>query len=92
MCSCWEESDCSLCSLLTNTDVLLIIGASFPNEQQENRCSRHNYGNSISERSSDIGILLLEGKNDYATYKVNHLMKVWYGRNLKWKQPSNMIC
>ena len=37
-------------------------------------------------------LLLVEGKNDDGTYKMDHLMRVQDGNKLKWKHPLNFIC
>ena len=43
----------------------------------------------IKEGSLDLWyIATCEGKNDDGTYKMDHLMRVQDGSNLKWKHPS----
>ena len=86
-----EDDECSLCSLPTNADALLIVGASSPNiheEKNEDVVVGHCYATLINEGSSDTWyIATCEGKNDDGTYKMDHLMRVEAGRNLKWKPP-----
>ena len=46
------------------------------------------YATLISEGSSDTWyIATCEGKNDDGTFKMDHLMRVGDGNNLKWKHP-----
>ena len=48
----------------------------------------HYYATLISEGSSDIlYIATSEGKNDDGTYKIDNLIWVQDGNNLKWKHP-----
>ena len=48
----------------------------------------HCYAWLISEGSSDtLYVATCKGKNDDGTYKMDHLMRVRDGNNLKWKHP-----
>ena len=77
--------------MLTNTDALLIVGASSLNihmKKNEDVVVGHCYATLISEGSSDTWyIAICEGKNDFGTYKMHQLMRVEVRRNLKWKHP-----
>ena len=78
-----EDDKCSqsLCSLPTNADAALIVGASSPiyrKKKNENILVGHYYATLISERSSDTWYIpTCEGKNDDGTYKIYHESWRW---------------
>ena len=89
-----EDKECSqsLCSLPTNTDAALVVGASSSNlqkEKNEDIVVGHCYATLIKEGSLDTWyIATCEDKNEDGTYKMDHLMRVQYGSNLKLKRPT----
>ena len=87
-----EECSQSLCSLPTNADAALVVGASSFNMQKEKNADievGHFYATLIKEGLLDTWyIATCEGRNDDGTYKMDHLMRVQDGSNLKWKRPT----
>ena len=88
-----EDDECSLCSLPTNADASLIVKASSPNmheDKNEEVVVGHCYATLITEGSSDTWyIASCENKN--GTYKMDHLMRVEAGSNLKWKHLAKLF-
>ena len=86
-----EECSQSLCSLPTNADAALVVGASsadIQKDKNEDFVVGHCYATLIKEGSLDLWyIATCEGKNDDGTYKMDHLMRVQDRRNSKWKHP-----
>ena len=87
-----EECSQSLCSLPTNADAALVVGASsssLQKEKNEDIVVEHCYATLIKEMSLDTWyIATCEVKNDDGTYKMDHLMRVQDGSNLKLKRPT----
>ena len=87
-----EECSQSLCSLPTNADAALVVGASSFNMQKEKNADievGHFYATLIKEGLLDTWyIATCEGRNGDGTYKMDHLMRVQDGSNLKWKRPT----
>ena len=78
-----EECSQSLCSLPTNADAALVVGASsssLQKEKNEDIVVGHCYVTIIKERSLDTWyIATCEGKNEDGTYKMDHFMRVQDG-------------
>ena len=89
-----EDEKCSqsLCSLPTNADAALVVGASsssLQKEKNEDIVVEHCYATLFKEMLLDTWyIATCEVKNDDGTYKMDHLMRVQDGSNLKLKCPT----
>ena len=87
-----EECSQSLCSLPTNADAAQVVRASSSSLQKKKNKDvvvGHCYATLIKEGSSDTWyIAKCEGKNEDGTYKMDHLMRVQDGSNLKLKSPT----